>query len=227
MKIQLTLFIILLDCLVFAENQTNTNSLLRSSFEASVRMHSMAASQTNELAFQNLHQEFLGLDPTNVLKQCGSLTIRERSQPLESRIVCFATKGPEDVRGWIRVPDHSDPPIFGGFRSVPGKIYSEEEVAAGRLRNRLARQQVLDFLISHPDLKGEELWSEYWWVVWRLWLDDENFGHGPLCRAAEHRQEDGISKEGLILWFLGATNCCGEARKLAEYRARDLSLDPE
>lgn len=215
MKFKFVLFGILLSNLAFALPPAVQNPFDRDAFCASVRLMSSFVSQTNGPSFQLLHAEFLALEPTNTLPICVQTETNGPPQPLAVRVLSFATKGPEDVIGRVWASDQSDT-RFGGARFTWGNKYSEEEVAAGRMRNRLARQQILDFLVSEPEPDSEALWASYWEAAERLWIDDAAFGHGPLCRAAAHCLEDGVSRVGLIQWFLGTTNFCGEARQRAE-----------
>ena len=133
---------------------------------------------------------------------------------VRSLYVGFLKQGPESPFGFGKADDQ--PGAIVRNRRQWTRLHSDEEVAAGRLRNRMARAAFLSALQSSDGPFPESIQLGMFLAACSVWLDAGVMeGKDPGRRRAE----DGIpSAEALLEWFAENEDFCESVR--AEARTR-------
>ena len=144
---------------------------------------------------------------------------------VRSLYVGYLTKGPESPFGLGRVDD--PPGAIVRNRRKWMRLHSDEEVAAGRLRNRMARAAFILFLKSSADSLPDVVQQGLFLASCSIWFDFDSMRNDGSNIQSRRREEDGIlSAEAFLEWFAENENFCDSVRADAKARLESLEKNP-
>ena len=142
-----------------------------------------------------------------------------------SLYVDFLKTGPESPFGFGRVDDHPGTIIRNRRKWM--RLHSDEEVSAGRLRNRMARAAFIFSLQASGSSYTETLQHGMFLASCSVWIHSNSMSEDPNA-ARRRREEDGIpSAEALLEWFAENEAFCESVRSDAKARLESLEKKPE
>jgi len=147
-------------------------------------------------------------------------------RPLATRLVSFATAGPEIPFGWVRNGGGTIG-IMQGPRLSWERKHSDEQVEAGRARNALARFVFVEQSMEALPSANPEIQKAFFDAAMDIWLSSADFSAEEDV-ANRRRKEDGImSVEALLEWFAENEAFCESVRSDAKARLESLEKKPE
>ena len=152
-----------------------------------------------------------------------TLPEEHREAFVRSLYVGYLTKGPESAFGFGISESPTNSIVVN--RRKWKRLHSDEEVAAGRLRNRMARAAFVSCLQSSATSMPTVVQCGMFSAARSLWIRSEP-KHGVVRPAEARREEDGVpSVESLLRWFAENELLCDEVR--TEARRRLNALEPQ
>ena len=184
--------------------------------DADVAVTNQFAVLSNELAGI---AAMLGKDGEQCHETLSRLPEECRPGFVRSLYADFLKKGPESPFGFGRSGDQPGAVIRNRRKWM--RLHSDEDVAAGRLRNRMARAAFISSLQSSGRPFPETVQLGMFLASCSVWIDS-GIMEDPKA-PDRRREEDGIpSAEALLEWFAGNGSFCKRVRKEAESRLDSL-----
>ena len=189
--------------------------------DADVAVTNQFAVLSNELAGI---AAMLGKDGEQCHETLSRLPEECRPGFVRSLYADFLKKGPESPFGFGRSGDQPGAVIRNRRKWM--RLHSDEDVAAGRLRNRMARAAFISSLQSSGRPFPETVQLGMFLASCSVWIDS-GIMEDPKA-PDRRREEDGIpSAEALLEWFAENEMSCESVRAKAKARLENLKKTAE
>lgn len=204
---------------LFAE-ATQTNELDRYSMSNSLTVVSISL-DADRIAHADLmvelEKEWAELEPTNLVR---TVRMEEGDASLSERLRLFALRQRDFRRMEIKRP-WAPNETLQDRRKEP----TDEELAAAKLRNHLARTIFLFHIQNEMEFLPENVQMEWYQGVVSIWLTAPYGLNVPNNVLKDRLEADGIpSSEALLTWFAENRSIADSVRNAARKRLDELAL---